>query len=280
MVFGFSVNSNKERAVKHALFFAEKLKNNGAEIVFDDVFAPDGYRSLNKREVAEIADVMVVFGGDGTVLRVAADCAVNDTPVFAVNLGKLGFLTEAEPSETDEVVDLLLRGDYSCSSRSMLNVVCDGKVYLALNESVVARGPLTKMIKIDAYADGLFVDGYYADGVIIATPTGSTAYSLSAGGPIVDPDVDAFVLTPVGSHSLHTRPIVFSDKKVIELKVAKTDTFAYLSIDGRDVMKLQNGEIVRISLSDKRVRFIDSKGEGFVTRLLDKLNDWSYTVKE
>ncbi len=280
MVFGFSVNSNKEGAVKLALLFAEKLEKNGAEIVFDDVFSPNGYKCRNKREVAEIADVMVVFGGDGTVLRVAADCAVNDTPIFAVNLGKLGFLTEAEPFETDEVVDLLLKGEYSCSSRSMLNVECDGKVYLALNEAVVARGTLTKMIKIDAYADSLLVDRYFADGVIIATPTGSTAYSLSAGGPIVDPEVAAFVLTPVGSHSLHTRPIVFSDKKVIELKVAKTDTFAYLSIDGRDVMKLQNGETVKISLSDKRVGFINSKGDGFVTRLLDKLNDWSYTVKE
>lgn len=280
MVFGFSVNSKKGGAVEHALFFAEKLKNMGAEILFDDVLFADKFRCLDKSEVAELSDVMVVFGGDGTVLRVAADCALFDTPIFAVNLGKLGFLTEAEPFETDDILSVLLKGDYTCSSRSMLDVCCCGKTYLALNEAVVARGTLTKMIKIDAFADGLLVDKYFADGVIVATPTGSTAYSLSAGGPIVDPDVDALILTPVGSHSLHTRPIVFSDKKVLELKVAKTDTFAYLSVDGKDVMKLKSGETVKVSISDKRVRFINSRGEGFVTRLLDKLNDWSYTSKE
>lgn len=280
MVFGFSVNAKKEGAVKHALDFAEKLRSRGAEIIFDDVLPVDSFPRLNKREVAEQSDVMVVFGGDGTVLRVAVDCAVTDTPIFAVNLGKLGFLTEVEPAETDGFIDTLINGRFSCNSRSMLKVECMNKKFLALNEAVVARGTLTKMIKIDAYADGLFVDGYFADGLIAATPTGSTAYSLSAGGPVVDPDVEAILLTPVGSHSLHTRPIVFSEKKKLALRVAKTDTFAYLSVDGRDVLKLTSGDTVEITLAESRLKFVDCKGKGFVTKLLDKLNDWSYTVKE
>lgn len=280
MVFGFSVNAKKEGAIKHALDFAEKLHSSGAEVIFDDVLPVENFPRLNKREVAEKSDVMVVFGGDGTVLRVAVDCAVNNTPIFAINLGKLGFLTEVEPTEADAFLETLLNGEFSCNSRSMLKVKCQNKEFFALNEAVVARGTLTKMIKIDAYADGLFVDGYFADGLIAATPTGSTAYSLSAGGPVVDPDVEAILLTPVGSHSLHTRPIVFSEKKKIVLRVARTDTFAYLSVDGRDVLKLTNGDTVEISLAECRLKFVDCKGKGFVTKLLDKLNDWSYTVKE
>jgi len=216
----------------------------------------------------------VVLGGDGTLLSVARAAGTRAVPILGVNLGRLGFLTEINMEELIPALDKILAGDLNVVSRMRagdLNVVSrmrlevavqqgDREVahYNALNDAVITKTALSRMIDLEAYADGVLVTTYHADGLIVATPTGSTAYSLSAGGPVLLPGLAAISLTPICPHSLTQRPIVMPESVEIEIWVASSEEEVALTVDGQEGMQLSGGDRIRIRRSAHPVGIIAS----------------------
>ncbi len=218
-------------------------------------------------------DVMFALGGDGTILKLAKHCAKRDIPIFGINIGTVGFLTEIEPEKIEDVMPQIISGDYNLEHRSMITY-CDGEtVYTALNDIVLNREYNSKLMLLDLYINGEIVDRYYCDGFIVSTPTGSTAYSLSAGGAILSPHAKALTLVPLNSHSLHSRPIVVDENETITLKVLKKEAFNLIS-DGDVVLDKYVGEVT-IKKSEKSATFIRLDSHNFYNKLLKKLNKWS-----
>lgn len=219
-------------------------------------------------------DVLFVLGGDGTILAVAAACAKYGVKIIGINYGHIGFLAEFEPSKLDEAIELVKSGGYQLQRRSMLEIRLGQTSATALNDVVFSRFAsgirFNNTVEIFAFIDGEKVDEYSADGLIISTPTGSTAYSLSAGGSVLTPDIQAFVLTPVCAHSLHARPVVFSDKSTVKVS---SENPLVVAVDGSIIAETCAGEEVEIKKSDLYVEFITR--EGFFNKLLKKLTKWS-----
>jgi NAD+ kinase len=228
---------------------------------------------------ARIADAdhafVVVLGGDGTLLSAARAVAHRMLPIIAVNLGSLGFLTEVSLLDLYTTLEAVDHGQCPMEQRSMLHceVVREGEplaAFEALNDAVVNKGALARLVSFDLYIDHHFVSNYLADGVIVATPTGSTAYSLAAGGPILTPSVDAFVVTPVCPHSLTHRPLVVRDTARMEVICRSVDREAFLSIDGQVGVPVGEGDSVVVSKSTHGVRMLRMR-KTFFEVLRDKL---------
>lgn len=224
-------------------------------------------------------DVLMVLGGDGTILTMAAECARRGIKIMGINYGHMGFLAEFEQDKLDDAVDLLCSGNYSTERRSMLSIDIGGKNYLALNDLVIQRSTYGKKfsntINLSATIDGSLVDNYLSDGIIVSTPTGSTAYSLAAGGSVLTPDISAFILTPLCAHSLHSRPIVFSDKSVLNIYYHKENTAVNVSVDGIVVGEFESFAEAKVTKSDFYTEFITSNNINFFDKLLSKLSKWS-----
>ena len=206
-------------------------------------------------------DLAVVLGGDGTLLSVERAVAKTGTLILGVNLGTLGFLTELPLTDLYPALDAIEKGQYLVDSRSMLScsLVRGGEIvatHTALNELVVSKSAIARLNYFELFVDSEFVSSYRADGLIIATPTGSTAYSLGAGGPILKPDVDAFVITPVSPHGLTHRPVVVRDTVEIEIQVKTGDEEGYLSLDGQVGMPMRDGDIVRCGKAEHPARLL------------------------
>lgn len=223
-------------------------------------------------------EALFVLGGDGTILTVATECARRGIKIIGINYGHIGFLTEYEAEKADEAVELVISGNYKIMTRSLLEVDF-GEKRLALNDFVVQRNTggaqYSNTVSIRAEIDGSTVDNFSADGIIVGTPTGSTAYSLSAGGSVLTPDIKAFTLTPVCAHSLHSRPIVFSDDSVITITPESSREPLVMSVDGKVVGKLPVGERVTVRKSVYSAEFITKGEEDFFKKLLIKLSIWS-----
>ena len=203
-------------------------------------------------------DLVVVLGGDGTLLSAVRDTAATDAPLLGVNLGSLGFLTDVPLPSLFSMLDQIAEGRAAVEQRSLMQ--CDllrsDKIigsYLAFNDVVVNKTALARLNNYDLFVDKAFVSSYRADGMIVATPTGSTAYSLSAGGPVVMPAVKAFVVTPVAPHSLTHRTLIVPDSVVIEILLRSDEEVAYLSLDGQPGLDLRDGDRVRCRLSEHKV---------------------------
>src|ERR1700687_3272270 len=206
-------------------------------------------------------DLALVLGGDGTLLSAARAVWKAGTPILGVNLGTLGFLTELPLADLYSALDAIEKERYVVDSRSMLScsLVRGGEIvatHVALNELVVSKSAIARLNHFELFVDAEFVSSYKADGLIIATPTGSTAYSLGAGGPILKPDVDAFVITPVSPHGLTHRPVVVRDTVEIEIKVKTGQEEAYLSFDGQVGMPVRDGDVVRCVKAEHPARLL------------------------
>ena len=235
-----------------------------------------------ERPVPGETDLILVFGGDGTVLRALDSYVCCDIPMLGVNLGRMGFLLETQPQEMGAALEQLRAGKYRIERRMMLRVEgeCGGKRILAYatNEVSVSRGLSQRMIALDAFVGDMLVDHYIADGLVLSSPTGSTAYSLSAGGPIVSPDVHCFVLSPICPHSLTSRPIVLSASERVRLKIHMKEMREgiQLSVDGQAVCEMRNHEEISISRSPHDallIRFDEQRN--YFSLLKDKLSQWS-----
>jgi NAD+ kinase len=239
--------------------------------------------------VGEGVDALVVLGGDGTLLRAMPHAVRYGIPLFGINLGRLGFLSEMEPcleggedisyaQALEEAMGALRRGEYAVETRMLLSVSAQGQEErLALNDAVIARGGTGGVLALDAYLGEALIDRYVADGLVVATPTGSTAYALSAGGPIVAPDVSCLVLAPICPHSLRARPMVFSPEGELRLHVrdAQCQGGVLLSTDGQAHAQLCRGADVWVRRADVRARFIRLQERNFFSLLRKKLAEWS-----
>lgn len=224
-------------------------------------------------------DILMVLGGDGTILSVATQCALKGVKIIGINYGHMGFLADFESDEFEYALDLVCKGNYTTDKRMMIEVRIEDKVYYALNDVVIQRCTsgrgFSNTVNLRAEIDGSIVDNYSSDGLIVSTPTGSTAYSLSAGGSVLAPDLNALIMTPICPHSLHSRPIVFSDKS--ELKIFRIGGESPLNVvvDGKVILSSQDFDHLTISKSAIHAEFVTSTKNNFFDKLLMKLNIWS-----
>lgn len=234
---------------------------------------PDG---VSKRQMMDRADLVVVLGGDGTFLSVARLASRREVPILGVNLGGLGFLTDVKPAEVFEELGRVLRGDFRVEERTTLAaaVIRGGRVvrrFQALNDVVINKGALARIIDLEASVDGEPLCTFKADGLILATPTGSTAYSLSAGGPVVEPSVGVLLVSPICPHTLTNRPIVLPDRERVRVTLRASDEDVLLTIDGQEGMQLASGDTVEVRRSRNRVRLVRSPERTFFEVLRAKL---------
>ncbi len=240
------------------------LKQRSLEVLYDEetascVGAPPP--AVSRAELARRADLAVVLGGDGTLLAAARALGDHDIPILAINLGGLGFLTSFPREELYSALELALAGNYRISERVLLDATVEraGSIvarHRALNDVVVNKAAVARILDLDLYFDGGYACSYKADGIIFATPTGSTAYSLSAGGPIVHPQVGAFLVTPICPHALSNRPLVVPDHMKIELVVAAAREDAFLTIDGQVGVQLLDGDRVAVTKARNKLRLV------------------------
>lgn len=229
-------------------------------------------------ELFEIAETMIVLGGDGTILQVATPCAKNDIPVVGINLGRVGFITEIEVENMKKAIDSLLNDKYAIEKRMLikLEIIKDGKIAVgyALNDVVVSKSANAKLISTNLFADDEMVTGYIADGLIIATPTGSTGYSISAGGPVVDPSMQLFIATPICPHKLSARSAIISANKEIIIRLDKDyrDNEAVVCCDGDIQGYISSGDEIRITKSQYDFKLIKMGGYSFYDTLMRKLS--------
>lgn len=230
---------------------------------------------LYGEELDGVIDLLVVIGGDGSVLEGARIATKVNIPVLAVNKGNVGFLTDFDITDIEAIVKAI--DEPSIRENMLLSVRINGEsAGLALNEAVIKTDG-ARPIYIDLYIDNEYVDTYHADGVIISTPTGSTAYSLSAGGPVVAPGVDAMIIIPICAHSLHSRPLVIGASGKVELRLAG-ENCAVCSLDGKEAVSLVCPNMaVEIERSADTAKFVASDGDGFYKKLMRKMNVWGVT---
>jgi NAD+ kinase len=254
------------------------LEQHGIAVRVDMATAAYAGRSdgMERDCVAEDADLLIVLGGDGTLLSAARAINGRDIPLFAVNLGSLGFLTSITRDELFPELERVLRGEIRIGKRRMLRCEVwrgDHRVseYQALNDAVITKASIARMIDLDTHVDNHFVCVYKADGLIVSTPTGSTAYSLSAGGPIVFPQVAALCITPICPHTLTNRPVIVPDASVIHILNRGEDDSTYLTIDGQVGELLRRGDRVVCCASDHYVHLVRPPKMLFFDVLREKL---------
>jgi NAD+ kinase len=255
------------------------LEARGIQTFIDEETAAglsNGTKGQTRQQVADSSQLLLVLGGDGTLLAAARLAAPRGIPVLPINMGSLGFLTNFTLQELHPALDDALEGRYSLSERVLITVdlVRAGKVIdtqLVLNEVVINKGALARMIELELGIDGDFVCRYRADGLIVATPTGSTAYSLSAGGPLVHPSVESFVITPICPHMLSDRPLVIRDSSAIEMKLSGNTESVFLTLDGQRGIPLQPADIVRAARAKELLKLIQPPKKSYFEILRSKL---------
>lgn len=220
-------------------------------------------------------DFALSVGGDGTFLTTAAAVGDKNVPILGINCGHLGFLAEVQTQDVDYIMDRLLEGDYTVEQRTLLSVTCSEKGHIldpnALNEVAVLKQGLSSMITVEARLNGEFLHAYEADGLIIATATGSTAYNMSVGGPLMTPQTPAFVLSPIASHSLNVRPLVVPDDSKIDLSIRSRNGSYLVSVDGRS-QSFSDDITLHIEKARYTVHIVQIGGNGFIHSLKVKLN--------
>lgn len=283
--FGLVANLDKpfcQRAVPQAVACIRKL---GADVIADQATATllgkDVPVLADANSVARAVEVLLVFGGDGTMLRAGRETAGSGTPIFGINTGHLGFLTGANLKQLPEALEQLSLGSFRVVDRAVIEA--RGKVgqqafdLLALNDIVISRGASSRVIDLEVLVNGELLTRYRADGLIISTPTGSTAYSLSAGGAIVSPDAEVFALTPICPHTLSNRSVIVSLKSRLQVRVLNEKPATILSADGQIMQELAVGVEVLLRRSRRKVKLVQLDGQSFFGTLRAKLR-WSGAV--
>jgi NAD+ kinase len=264
---------------KHVLDHAERLRPHVASVAeivtWDFTFTAD----LSRID----ADLAIVFGGDGSILRAAHQMAYRQVPIVGVNLGKLGFLADLMPDDLLAMLPSIAAGQFRIVEHLMFECEIrrgnkDGSRHLGLNEVAVRAGTPFRMLDMHLYVDAELVTTYSCDGLIVSTPVGSTAHSLSAGGPILRKDLQAFVISPINPHTLTNRPVVDSADRVYEIEVPPPQTGAAVVIDGQVIEELEPGDRLRIVRAEPRFKLVEVPGHGYYRTLREKLG-WGGSLK-
>lgn len=243
----------------------------------------DFYSYLKERNIQEVfgveqADLIISLGGDGTMLISAKEAIRGNIPVLAVNMGSLGYLAEVKPQDAVKMMQDYENGNYKIEERSFLEVKYEDNIFYALNELVITKGGHeAHLIQVEVYSNDVFVNKYRADGIIVATPTGSTAYSLSAGGSIVHPGLNALTITPLAPQSLTARPIIVNGCEVLSFKATSRDDAVHLNIDGNQWFQIKKGDLISARISKKKVRIVKPVSSDYYSILRQKLK-WGDSV--
>ncbi len=275
--FYLITNESKDPGLKVTEHVKSLLEENWKEVTV--LVRKSGEDGLTKLSVPDGTDCIIVLGGDGTLLRASVDTMDLDIPLIGINLGTLGFMAEVEKQGIDDAIKALVNDKYDIEERMMLDGICEKagqeEVLHALNDIVLTRTGSLKIVSFDIYVNGQLLSSYEADGVIISTPTGSTGYNMSAGGPIVSPSARLLLMTPICPHAITAKSIVLSADDVIEVKLSPArsggEQEAELIFDGAPAMNLTTGEGVMIKVSDRVTKFIRLSNDSFLKLLHKKL---------
>lgn len=278
MKIAIITNITKDIGLVTAMQIAQLICGRAEVYMSDDCILPGEteVKYIPYEEIWNTVNMALVIGGDGTLLRVAARCAKNSIPALGINLGKVGFLTEVEIADIKNSIDSLLDGHYTIDRRMLLKMRINNEnvSYHALNDIVVSKPDGIKLIAVDLYTDNELVYHYIADGLIIATPTGSTGYSISAGGPVVDPRMQLYIATPICPHMLSVRSAVLSADKDIVIRISReySDNSAVISTDGERQRFISADDEIRISKSNYEFELIRIGSNSFYNTLINKLS--------
>ncbi len=285
--FALITNFNIYDKAQAAMRVAEELVLHGVEVLIPSVNKDRIFRMhknrreyiyLSQEEVFAGADCIIVLGGDGSILDAARKAAPLGKPLLGINMGHLGYMAELEMNELDKL-SAVIAGEYEIDERAMISVSIHTQTggrkaeSFALNDAVISNGSVARIVDIELYEGGELVSAYRADGMIVATPTGSTAYTLSAGGPITDPHLPCLVVTPICPHSLTARSLMFRDDTDLEIKnICQREKMLYLTVDGRINFEIYRGDVVRITRSPMTTKLVRLSKGGFYNRLQQKMN--------
>lgn len=274
---GLIINRNKEQIIQIGLSMIDLLRRQQVQVV---AIGPEAealqLEPSSEEAFCAAAQMVLVIGGDGTMLRAARTVYGRDIPILGINQGYLGFLTEIEVEKLEESLEQLLHGQYDIEHRMMLTAQvyrqgnCIAEVN-ALNDLVVTKGALSRIIKMELYQGEQLVDRYHGDGLIFSTPTGSTGYSLSAGGPIVHPAMDVCIVAPICPHSLIARPLIFSPEHQLTVRLDANNAPAMLTVDGQNGVELQQGDRIQISKARYDTGLVVLEKRNFFAVLRQKL---------
>ena len=275
----------QDNAIEYLLELLDELQKENATVCIEEEFHQLYFSQGNREKFSTFTaesgldasfDMFVSFGGDGTILRATTFVKDLGIPIVGVNTGRLGFLSTFKKEDVRKVVLEFVSGAYSVVERSLVQLNTDaldeefGELNFALNEITVSRKDTTSMITVETYLNDEYLTSYWADGLIVSTPTGSTGYSLSCGGPVIVPTAKSLVLTPIAPHNLNARPLVISDETIIRLKVSGREENHLVSLDSR-IASLENGQEITIKKAPFTIRMIEYTSESFLKTLRNKL---------
>lgn len=277
---GIVANLKKKNSQERAGEIVRRLQQGGAKLVLEQDLAAALGREEAACDLAQLGEevsALIVLGGDGTLIRTFRLLKRKDIPLLGVNLGGLGFLTEVRLEELDQALDDLLAGRLKVEKRMTLDGIClspagQSEKFTAVNDLVIGKGGLARVIKMEAFVDDDYLTAYMADGIIIATPTGSTAYSLSAQGPIINPGMEVFLLNPICPHTLTNRPIIIGGERTIRIVVKTAPPETCLTVDGQVGIALESGDEVVVRRGKEPLQLLRSSDSNYYSILRNKLN--------
>ena len=273
-----------DQFTKYIQHLIKKLQNEHVKIIVEEefytflkckirfIYKVETFNSYNS--LKDNADVLFSIGGDGTLLKAVTFVRESNIPIIGVNTGRLGFISSVSTGQIDDAVNDILKNNYNISERTLLELNTKNQLFkeknFALNEVAISKKDTSSMVKIDAYVDDEFLNTYWADGLVVSTPTGSTGYSLSCGGPIIMPGTNNIIITPNAPHNLNVRPIVINDRSFIKLKVEDRDQLALVSLDSRSRAFDSDTELI-IKKADFKIKLIQPQNNSFTSTIRNKL---------
>jgi NAD+ kinase len=282
-IFGQYYQNDTRPIIRDILVFFNKnkvdlvIEKTFLTILYEEKILKKEYQTFSSyKDLDASIDLLISIGGDGTILRAVTYVRNSGIPIIGVNAGRLGFLAKVQKENIEAFLQLILDRNYTVSRRSLISIESNPKneaireLNFALNEISVSRKDTTSMITVETYLNGEYLTSYWADGLIISTPTGSTGYSLSCGGPVLTPDVKSLVITPIAPHNLNARPLVIPDKTEIRLKVSGREPQYLVSLDSR-IATIDNDTILTIKKTPYKINMVEIQDESFLSTLRNKL---------
>lgn len=282
-IYGQYYQNSTEPIIRDIFIFFTKnkvelvIEASFLEMLYEKKIIKEQYSTFSSHtELDKSFDMLISIGGDGTMLRAATLIRNSGIPILGINAGRLGFLATVQKEKIDEFLQIVIDKKYTLSKRTLLSLSCDPAneslqdINFAMNEITVSRKDTTSMITIETYLNGEYLNSYWADGLIVSTPTGSTGYSLSCGGPIFTPDVKGLVITPIAPHNLNARPLVIPDETEVKLKVSGREEYYLVSLDSR-VISVRNESILTITKTPFEINMVEIPNETFLKTLRTKL---------
>ena len=280
-IFGSPYPEHFSKYIQHLI---KKLENEHIKLIVEEefnIFLQNNIRFSSKIEtynsyetLVDRADFLFSIGGDGTLLKAITFVRESNIPIMGINTGRLGFISSISAGEIDDAVNDILKKNYTVNERALLELNTNNNLFkdknFALNEVAISKKDTSSMVRVDAYLDGEFLNTYWADGLVVSTPTGSTGYSLSCGGPIIMPGTNNIIITPNAPHNLNVRPIVINDTSVVKLKVEDRDQLALVSLDSRSRAFDSSTELT-IKKADFKIKLIQPQNNSFTSTIRNKL---------